>query len=271
MNTWWYIPFALLVFVLVHVVVLGGAGVVAARLIRGRRAAGGARDPGTSIVLHRPRLCDWMVRVLTLGREEALRQWTLALGDLRPGSAVLDVGCGTGTLLLDAAERVGPSGAAHGIELSPEMRAHARHKAAARSVSLEVVAGSADSLPYPRASFDSIFCSLVLHHLPGPMREHAIREMRRVLRRGGRAVIVDWQRPASFARMITDPLSLVFLLHAFGPHASPTDVLDIEPLMTDLGFEGITRHSYRSGALGAFVGHLGAGQRAIDAPDMKEP
>jgi ubiquinone/menaquinone biosynthesis C-methylase UbiE len=273
-SSWWYAPLAAMALVLAHAAALGGIVFVTARLTGRLRAARGAAHEGASplhqgesIVLHSPRLYDWMAGLITLGREAKLRQWMLDLADLRAGSVVLDVGCGTGTLLLTAAERVGRSGTLHGIEPSAEMRAHARYKAERRDVSLQVVEGSADTLPYPPASIDAVFCTLALHHLPGPVQEVAIREMRRVLRPGGRVVIVDWQRPKSFASALTDPFSLIFLLHRGGHSASPADVLDIEPLMTALGFEGIARHRYGSGALGAVVGRLGSGTRPIEPHD----
>ena len=275
-SPWWYAPLAAMALVIAHAAALGGILFVAARLTNRRRAASGAAHGhegasplhrGESIVLHSPRLYDWMAGLITLGREAKLRRWTLDLADLRAGSVVLDVGCGTGTLLLAAAERIGRSGTLHGIEPSAEMRAHARYKAEARGVSLQAVEGSADALPYPPASIDAVFCTLALHHLPGPVQQAAIREMRRVLRPGGRVVIVDWQRPKSLASALTDPFSLIFLLHKGGHSASPTDVLDVEPLMTGLGFEGIARHRYGSGALGAVVGRLSSGTRAIEPHD----
>jgi len=96
----------------------------------------------------------------------------------------------------------------------------------------------------------------VLHHLPGSMPDVAIREMRRILRPGGRAVIIDWQRPKSLASAMTSGLSVVALLHNLRPGASRSDVLDIAPLMTELGFEEITRPVFGGGVLSAVVGHL---------------
>jgi ubiquinone/menaquinone biosynthesis C-methylase UbiE len=271
---WWYAPLAVVGVVLAHLASLSGIVFVATRVTRGRRAPGGTTGcqegaghahHGESMLLHKPRQFDWLAQVCTLGRERKLRQWTLDLADLQAGNVVLDVGCGTGTLLLAAAERVGPAGALHGIEPSTEMAAHARHKAETRRVPLEVIEGSADRLPYPPASFDAVFCTLVLHHLPRSMQEGAIREMRRVLRPGGRAVLVDWQRPQSVARALTSPLFLVYLLHHLGPSDSPLDVLGIEQRMRDLGFEAIARCAFGTGgAVGAVVGRLAAGTRAID-------
>jgi ubiquinone/menaquinone biosynthesis C-methylase UbiE len=270
--SWWLAPLAVSGVVLAHMVILGGIVFSARRVTRRRGSPGRATSrqgetehshEAEGALLHRPRLFDWLVQVIMLGRERKLREWMLKLIDLESGDVVLDVGCGTGTLLLAAAERVGPSGALHGIEPSTEMAAHARQKAEARGVSLEVVEGSAGSLPYPPASFDAVFCTLVLHHLPTPMRDVAIREMRRVLRPCGRVVIIDWQRPKSLARAITGGLSLASLLHKLRPGASPSDVLDIEPLMIELGLEDITRHAFGSGVLVAVVGRLGSRTRAI--------
>ena len=269
--SWWYAPLAVLAVVLAHMVVFGGIVFAATRVTRGRRAPDGnggcQEDAGhahedQSQVIRRPRRYNWLVWVIMLGREGKLRRQMLDLADLQPGGVVLDVGCGTGTLLLAAAERVGRLGALHGIEPAVEMVGHAQQKAEARRVPLEVIEGSADSLPYPPASFDTVFCTLVLHHLPRPAQGVAIREMRRVLRPGGRVVIIDLQRPRSFARAITAAMSLISLLHRLSPSTARFDVLDFEPLMTELGFEDITRRSFGSGAIGALVGRLGSGASA---------
>jgi ubiquinone/menaquinone biosynthesis C-methylase UbiE len=277
---WWYAPLAAVVIVPAHIAVLGAMAFAAAHVTQGWRAHGGkARrregaghsHQGESLLLHRPRQFDWMARVVTLGRDNELRQWTLDLADLQPDSKVVDIGCGTGTLLLMAAERIGPSGALHGIEPSPEMAAHARHKARARRVPLDVVEASADGVPYSPSSFDAVFCTLVFHHLPQSMQEDAIREMRRVLRPGGRAVIVDWQRPRSLAGAITSPLFLVYLLHSLGPDGPPLDAPRLERLMTELGFEGIARRSFGAGGVvGAVVGRLASGARSIDQAEPQE-
>jgi ubiquinone/menaquinone biosynthesis C-methylase UbiE len=257
--SWWYAPLLFPGVVLAHVAMLGGLVFIAARVTRaqGRQGTENSQQSGSSL-LHRPRLFDFQVRLITLGRERKLREWMLNLADLEPGDLVLDVGCGTGTLLLAAAERVGPSGAVHGVEPSPEMAARARDKAEARGVPLDVVEGSAGSLPYPPGSFDVVFCTLVLHHLPESIREVAIREMRRVLRPGGRVVIIDWQRPKSLGGAISGGLSLISLLHSLRPGASASNVLDIEPVMKELGFEKVSQHAFGNDALRAVVGRLGS-------------
>jgi ubiquinone/menaquinone biosynthesis C-methylase UbiE len=271
---WWYAPAAVLGIVLAHMAILGGI-VFAAKHAHGGttccQEGGGHSHQGESMLLHKPRQFDLLTWVMTLGRERKFRQWTLDLAHLQPENEVLDVGCGTGTLLLAAAERVGPSGALHGVEPSAEMAAHARHKADAQRVQLEVVGASADSLPYPPESFDVVFCTLAFHHLPRSMHKDAIREMRRVLRPGGRAVIVDWQRPKSLAGAITSPLFLVHLMHSLGPGGPPLDAPRLERLMTELGFEDIAWRSFGAGGVvGAVVGRLASGTRSIDQAELQE-
>jgi ubiquinone/menaquinone biosynthesis C-methylase UbiE len=270
---WWYAPAAVLAIMLAHVAILGGIVFAVTYAPGGTtccQEGAGRSHQGEGILLHKPLQFDLWARVVTLGRERKFRQWTLDLADLQPDNEVLDVGCGTGTLLLAAAERVGPSGALHGVEPSVEMAAHARHKARARRVPLEVVEASADSLPYPPESFDAVFCTLVFHHLPRPMQEGAICEMRRVLRPGGRAVIVDWQRPKSLARASTSPLFLVYLLHNLGSSGSALDALGVERLMKEFGFDDVARCSFGSGAVGAVVGRLASGTLAIDQAEPQD-
>ena len=206
-----------------------------------------------SKVLRNPRGYDCLVRLLTFGGEKNFRQRTLDLAEPQPGESVLDVGCGTGTLLIEAAKRVGPAGAARGIEPSSEMAAHARRKAAAEGVTIEVQEGSVDRLPYPDASFDVVLNTLVLHHLPTTMQRVAIGEMCRVLRPNGRMVIVDLQRP----KTLSAALSPVTLIHNLGSHASAPDWQSVAQLLTQHGLQPVSQPSMWGGAVCAVVARRG--------------
>src|SRR6476659_5521983 len=114
------------------------------------------------------------------------------LPELKPGMRLLDVGCGPGSITRGLAERLVP-GEVVGIDLSQEALASAREDAAARGLgNLSYVEGSVYELPFPDASFDVVFAHQVLQHLKEPSA--AIREMLRVLRRGGWIAVrdVDW-------------------------------------------------------------------------------
>lgn len=102
---------------------------------------------------------------------------------LRPGQRVLDVACGTGVLTCTAAQRVGPAGVVVGLDISPEMLAVARRKPFA----IEWVDGRAEALPFPDARFDAVVSQFGMMFFDD--RVAALREMRRVLRPGGRLAV----------------------------------------------------------------------------------
>jgi ubiquinone/menaquinone biosynthesis C-methylase UbiE len=115
----------------------------------------------------------------------------LAAAALAPGARVLDVACGTGLVTFQAAGAVGPTGWVCGTDLSAQMIEAARRKAQVRGLpNVEFLRMDAESLALPDASVDVALCALGLMYLPNP--ELALREMRRVLCRDGRAVIAVW-------------------------------------------------------------------------------
>jgi ubiquinone/menaquinone biosynthesis C-methylase UbiE len=144
------------------------------------------------ILLHAPRLYDLQVWIATRGRERALRRAILQRAQLKPGEAVLDVGCGTANLALAARGHVGLTGEVFGIDASPEMVAAAKAKARKAGLEVSVTTGQAQNLTFADERFDLVTSTLMLHHLPHPGREAAASEMRRVLKRGGRALVVDF-------------------------------------------------------------------------------
>lgn len=110
---------------------------------------------------------------------------------LRPGEHVLDVASGTGLVAFAAADRVGDSGRVLGVDLSGEMVAQARsHADAAVHANVAFERMDAEALALPDAGFDAALCALGLMYVPEP--EQALREMRRVLKPGGRAVLAVW-------------------------------------------------------------------------------
>ena len=140
---------------------------------------------------------DLLAATLTLGRDRALRERMASLARLAPGESVLDIGCGTGTLALAAKRAVGPTGTVAGVDASPEMIALATRKAAHAGAEVAFRIAAAERLPFADATFDAVLSTLMLHHLPAPVRRDAMREARRVLRPGGRLLAVDFARPSA--------------------------------------------------------------------------
>jgi ubiquinone/menaquinone biosynthesis C-methylase UbiE len=158
------------------------------------KASEQAARPATSrgIILHSPRLYDVLVFIATRGRESAFRQKVLDLARLKPGESVLDVGCGTGTLAIAARRRVGHDSNVFGIDASPEMIATAGKKAIKAGLEINFRNESIEALPFPDGQFDAVLSTVMLHHLQRKVREAGIREIRRVLKPGGRVLIVDF-------------------------------------------------------------------------------
>lgn len=112
------------------------------------------------------------------------------LGPIRPGQAVLDLGCGAGFDAFIAAQLVGPGGRVAGIDLSPEMLAVARaRQAEAGFPQVEFRQAAVEALPFPDASFDVALSNGVLNLIPD--KPAALREIFRVLRPGGRLQACD--------------------------------------------------------------------------------
>ena len=133
---------------------------------------------------------DVMNRVMTAGLDRRWRRLT-AEAAVRPGDRVLDACCGTGDLAL-AALRAG--GVVTGVDFSERMLERARRK----SSEVEWVRGDVLALPFEDGSFDAATVGFGIRNVPE--LEAGLRELRRVLRPGGRLGVLEIVRPGGFLR-----------------------------------------------------------------------
>jgi ubiquinone/menaquinone biosynthesis C-methylase UbiE len=211
-----------------------------------------------SAILHSgARHYDLLVWLVTFGRERALRERLIDIAGIAAGETVIDIGCGTGSLAVAAKRRVGRLGKVLGIDASPEMIAQARAKSSKSALDVEWQVAGAEALPVADASVDVVLSTLMMHHLPRAVRRVAADEIRRVLKPGGRALVVDFEPPAERRG------SLISRLHRHG-HVPAREVR-----------ETLTRSQLRvidMGAVGASDLHFAVATPAMgDGSDVTPP
>ena len=176
------------------------------------------------------------------GQWRELRQRTANLAQLQPGDAVLDVGCGTGTLAMEVPRRVGRAGRVAGVDPGTEQIARARAKAARHNVPIEFQIGVIEQLPFPDQTFDVVFSTLMMHHLPAPLKRQGLAEIARVLKPGGRLVIADFKRKQERTGQ------------AARFHAGGSSMQDLAALVSDAGFSQVETEEMQPPRFSAFPG-----------------
>jgi demethylmenaquinone methyltransferase/2-methoxy-6-polyprenyl-1,4-benzoquinol methylase len=139
-------------------------------------------------------LYDRMNAVMTAGLDRSWRHRAAELASVSPGDRVLDVATGTGDLALELARRVSPGGEVVGIDFSDRMLELARTKAKAVSGSdVRFESANALSLPFPDNAYDAATVGFGARNFAD--LERGLREMARVVRPGGRVVVLEITTP----------------------------------------------------------------------------
>ena len=189
-------------------------------------------------------LYDPVVRLTT--REITFKRRLLEDSGLSEAHQVLDLGCGTGTLLLLARQQsrsvrlVGLDGDARVLNI-------AKSKAESRRETLGLVQAFSFRVPFADASFDRVLSSLMLHHLTRKEKLETFREVLRVLKPAGRFHVADWGRPHNFLmRVLSVPLRVGDRMNR------TTDNVEglLPGLMRSAGFEGASESARFSTTFG---------------------
>jgi demethylmenaquinone methyltransferase / 2-methoxy-6-polyprenyl-1,4-benzoquinol methylase len=148
---------------------------------------------------------DALNSVMTAGLHHRWRERAAARAELSPGDSALDICCGTGDLALELTRRVSPGGHVVGSDFSEPMLDLAREKAVERQASgVRFEWADALQLPYDGGRFDAVTVGFGARNLAD--LDRGFSEMARVLKPGGRAVILEITQPSR------PPLSVFFSL-----------------------------------------------------------
>lgn len=157
--------------------------------------------------------------------------------NVEPGTAVLDVGCGTGAIAHALLERDAGFRIV-GVDVSEKMLNRARHRLAGRGV--QFVRARAESLPFSDGAFDVVLSASAFHYFPDPLA--ACLELHRVLKNGGRLYLTDWSRAVPVMRLRDA------MLRRIDPaHVRMYTIDEVAAILTKAGFQVVRTSRYRAG------------------------
>ena len=140
-------------------------------------------------------------------RAELIKQ-----ASIQPNQRVLDLGCGTGTLVV-LLKRKYPAAEIVGVDPDPKALQRAQKKVRRAGVAVQLDEGFADELPYEAGTFDRVLSSFMLHHLEEHEREKTLREVLRVLKPAGTFHLLDFaggedKAPGRLGRLVNSHAQL---------------------------------------------------------------
>jgi demethylmenaquinone methyltransferase/2-methoxy-6-polyprenyl-1,4-benzoquinol methylase len=213
---------------------------------------------------------DVMNDVLSFGLHRAWKAFTVAVADVRPGMQVLDIAGGTGDLARAFARRAGPTGRVVLTDINQAMLAVGRDRLLDEGLALPTAVCDAEHLPFPTgmatAGFDLVSVAFGLRNMTH--KEAALAEMARVLKPGGRLLVLEFSKPIaalqkpydwySFSFMplmgklvAKDEQSYRYLAESIRMHP---DQATLKGLMKDAGFGHVDVHRLAGGIVALHVG-----------------
>ena len=209
---------------------------------------------------------DVMNDVMSGGLHRAWKAYTVMVANLREGSQVLDIAGGTGDLALAFAKKVGRSGRVVHTDINEAMLRTGRDRLIDAGVALPTLVCDAEKLPFPDAQFDVVSVAFGLRNMTH--KDAALAEMCRVLKPGGKLLVLEFSRIAKplakaydwysfnvlpkLGQMIAgDAESYRYLAESIRMHPSQEE---LKALMQQVGFGHVDYHNMTGGVVALHVG-----------------
>jgi len=211
---------------------------------------------------------DVMNDLMSAGLHRLWKRFAVDLVPIRPGQRVLDLAGGTGDVARLYAAKVGASGVVVHTDINHAMLSEGRDKLIDRGLALPTVQCNAEALPFADRAFDIVSIAFGLRNVT--RKEHALAEMRRVLRPGGAALILEFSRVAAplapaydwysfnilprLGRLVAnDEASYRYLAESIRVHP---DQESLARLMEQAGFDRVEYHNLTAGVVAVHVGRV---------------
>ncbi|GAB4088617.1 class I SAM-dependent methyltransferase [Hydrogenophaga soli] len=209
---------------------------------------------------------DLMNDVMSMGLHRIWKAYTLTVANVRPGQQVLDIAGGTGDLSLGFAPRVGPTGRVVHTDINEAMLREGRARLLDKGVVLPTLVCDAEQLPFPDGQFDLVSVAFGLRNMTH--KDLALKEMCRVLKPGGKLLVLEFSRVAkplektydwySFNLLpklggwiANDEASYRYLAESIRMHPGQEE---LRALMKTAGFGHVDVHNLTGGVVALHVG-----------------
>lgn len=144
-----------------------------------------------------------------IGFGESFKRKVIRMTKLQDGESLLDIGCGTGSLLILTKQDY-PNSKVVGIDPDQRVLDIARRKIEKAKVEVDLIKAYSENLPFNPSSFDIVVSTLVFHHLPTEIKKQTIKEAHRVLKKNGRFFLADFGKPDNAVWKVILALESIF-------------------------------------------------------------